>query len=133
AERVVVEVGDDAPPVRVDAAQIERVLANLIDNALKFSPPGTPVVVRAEHGATELRVHVVDRGPGLTSAERDAVFQPFRRGADSVGSTRGAGLGLAIARGFAEANGAQLWAQDDPAGGHFVLALARAERPAVKA
>jgi two-component system sensor histidine kinase KdpD len=132
ADRVVVEIGDDAPPVQVDAAQIERVLANLIDNALKFSPPQTPVVVRAEHGATELRIHVVDRGPGLSPSERDAVFQPFRRGADTARNVRGAGLGLAIARGFAEANGAHLWAQDDPAGGHFVLALARAEQPAVR-
>jgi two-component system sensor histidine kinase KdpD len=132
AERVVVEIDEDAPPVQVDAAQIERVLANLIDNALKFSPPQSPVVVRAEHGATELRIHVVDRGPGLTPSERDAVFQPFRRGADTAGTVRGAGLGLAIARGFAEANGAHLWAQDDPAGGHFVLALARARQPAVR-
>jgi two-component system sensor histidine kinase KdpD len=133
AERVIVEVDADAPPVRVDAAQIERVLANLVDNALKFSPAGTPVVVRSEAGATELRIHVVDRGPGLTAAERDAVFQPFRRGEGRVDGVRGAGLGLAIARGFAEANGGQLWAQEDPAGGHFVLALARAERPAVRA
>jgi two-component system sensor histidine kinase KdpD len=133
AERVLVEIAPDAPPVQVDAAQIERVLANLIDNALKFSPQQTPVVVRAEHGATELRIHVVDRGPGLAASERDSVFQPFRRGADAAASGRGAGLGLAIARGFAEANGAQLWAQDDPAGGHFVLALARAEQPVVTA
>jgi two-component system sensor histidine kinase KdpD len=133
AERVVVEIDEDAPPVQVDAAQIERVLANLIDNALKFSPPQSPVVVRAEHGATELRIHVVDRGPGLTPSERDAVFQPFRRGVDAAGNVRGAGLGLAIARGFAEANGAHLWAQEDPAGGHFVLALARAQQPAVRA
>ena len=130
AERVVVELDADAPPVYVDAAQIERVLANLIENALKFSPPGSRVVVRAEQGATELRIHVVDRGPGLSAAERSAVFQPFRRGERASGS--GAGVGLAIARGFAEANGGQLWTQEDPAGGHFVLALATAARPAVR-
>jgi two-component system, OmpR family, sensor histidine kinase KdpD len=129
SDRVIVELDEDSPPVRVDAAQVERVLANLIDNALKFSPASTPVVVRAEHGATELRVHVVDRGPGLTPAERDAVFLPFRKG----GSERGVGLGLAIARGFAEANGGRVWTQDDPAGGHFVLSLATADRPAVTA
>jgi two-component system, OmpR family, sensor histidine kinase KdpD len=133
AARVVVELAADAPPVRVDAAQIERVLANLIDNALKFSPPGSPVVVRAEHGATELRIHVVDRGPGLAPAERESVFQAFRRGERASGGVRGAGVGLAIARGFAEANGGQIWTQDDPAGGHFVLALATVERPAVRA
>jgi two-component system sensor histidine kinase KdpD len=126
AERLIVELDPDAPPVRVDAAQIERVLANLLENALKFSPPGTPVVVRVEHGATELRIHVVDRGPGVSAAERDTIFQPFRRGG-GVGS----GLGLAIARGFAEANGGRLWTQEDPAGGHFVLALATVPRPAV--
>jgi two-component system, OmpR family, sensor histidine kinase KdpD len=118
-ERIIVELDPEAPPVRVDAAQIERVLANLIENALKFSAAGTSVVVRAEHGATELRIHVVDRGPGVSAAERDSIFQPFRRGG-GVGS----GLGLAIARGFAEANGGRLWTQEDPAGGHFVLALA---------
>src|SRR5437763_2219657 len=105
-ERIIVELDPEAPPVRVDAAQIERVLANLIENALKFSAPGTPVVVRAEHGATELRIHVVDRGPGVSAAERDSIFQPFRRGG-GVGS----GLGLAIARGFAEAHGGRLWTQ----------------------
>ena len=125
-ERIIVELDPDAPPVRVDAPQIERVIANLIENALKFSPPGSPVVVRAEHGATELRVHVVDRGPGVSAAERDAIFQPFRRGG-GVGS----GLGLAIARGFAEANGGRLWTQEDPAGGHFVLALTTVPRPAL--
>ncbi|MBV8257898.1 MAG: DUF4118 domain-containing protein [Actinobacteria bacterium] len=130
ADRVVVEIEADAPPVLVDATHIERVLANLIDNALKFSPPGTPVVVRTEHGATELRIHVVDRGPGLSADQREALFEPFARG-DS--RTKGAGLGLAIARGFAAANGAALWSQDDPTGGHFVLALALAGEPAVKA
>jgi two-component system, OmpR family, sensor histidine kinase KdpD len=130
AERVVVELDPDSPPVHVDAAQIERVLANLIDNALKFSPPGSRVVVRTEQGATELRIHIVDRGPGLTAAERSSVFEPFRRGERASGG--GAGVGLAIARGFAEANGGHLWPQDDPAGGHFVLALATVERLAVR-
>jgi two-component system sensor histidine kinase KdpD len=123
AERVVVELAADAPPVRVDAAQVERALANLVENALKFSPSGSAVVVRAEHGATELRIHVVDRGSGLTPAERETVFQPFRRGERAAGGVRGAGVGLAIARGFAEANGGRIWTQDDPTGGHFVLSL----------
>jgi len=103
------------------------VLANLIDNALHYSPPDSGVVVRAESGATELRIHVVDRGPGLPAEEREALFQPFRRG--SAGQL-GSGLGLSIARGFAEANGGRLWAQDDPAGGHLVLSLPLAEHPA---
>ena len=129
-DRIIVELDAESPPVRVDAAQVERVLANLIENALKFSPPGSPVVVRGEHGATELRIHVVDRGPGVAAADREAIFEPFRRGDMSLS---GAGLGLAIARGFAEANGGRLWTQDDGTGGHFVLALTAAERPAVHA
>jgi two-component system, OmpR family, sensor histidine kinase KdpD len=127
AARVQVEIGPSTPPVEVDAAQVERVLANLIDNALHYSPSESAVVVRAEPGATELRLHVVDRGPGLPDEERDALFQPFRRG-DAV--KRGSGLGLSIARGFAEANGGRVWAQDDPAGGHLVLSLPLATRPA---
>ena len=99
----------------------------LLDNALHYSPAGSGVLVRAEPGATELRLHVVDRGPGLPPEEREALFQPFRRGTEG---RRGSGLGLSIARGFAEANGGRLWAQDDPGGGHLVLALPLAERPA---
>ena len=123
------DIDADAPPVRVDAVQIERVLVNLLDNALKFSPPGLLVQVRAEERDGELHLHVVDHGPGVAAAEREAVFEPFRRG-DGV-AVRGAGLGLAIARGFSEANGARVWAEDDPWGGHFVLALPAAERTPV--
>jgi len=111
--RVQVELDDAAPPVRVDGAQVERALANLIGNALKFSPPDSPVFVRVEHGSTELRFHVLDHGPGIRDADRESLFRPFHSG----------GLGLAIARGFAEVNGGAVWAQEDPTGGHFVLAL----------
>jgi K+-sensing histidine kinase KdpD len=118
-ERVVTELDADAPPVQVDAAQIDRVLVNLLDNALKFSPPGTPVTLRVESRADELRLHVLDAGPGLDAAARESVFEAFQRGGDGM---RGAGLGLAIARGFAEVNGARIWAENG-GGGHFVLAL----------
>ncbi|MES1247231.1 MAG: ATP-binding protein, partial [Actinomycetota bacterium] len=114
-DRIRVELDDAAPPVRVDGPQVERALANLIDNALKFSPADSPVTVRVEHGSTELRIHVLDHGPGVDGADREALFRPFEG--------TGSGLGLAIARGFAEVNGGHVWAQDDPTGGHFVLAL----------
>jgi two-component system sensor histidine kinase KdpD len=84
------------------------------------------VLLRAESGATELRIHVVDSGTGLPEEQREALFQPFRRGTAGHGS----GLGLAIARGFAEANGGRLWSQDDPGGGHLVLSLPLAQRDA---
>jgi two-component system sensor histidine kinase KdpD len=118
-ERIVSELDEDSPPVHTDAAQIERALVNLLDNALKFSPPDAPVRIRVEAREHELLLHVQDAGPGVPAAERELVFEPFRRG---NGSGHGAGLGLAIARGFAEVNGARVWAEED-GGGHFVLAL----------
>jgi two-component system sensor histidine kinase KdpD len=124
--RIRLDIGSETPPVEVDAAQVERVLANLLENALRYSPAGSQVLLRVERGATELRIHVVDSGAGLPDEQREALFQPFHRGAAGHGS----GLGLAIARGFAEANGGRLWAQDDPGGGHLVLTLPLAERRA---
>jgi len=118
-DRVVTELDADAPPVHVDAAQIERALVNLLDNAVKFSPPNTPVRVRVEARGNELLLHVEDAGPGVAAADREAVFEPFQRGG---GDTPGAGLGLAIARGFAQANSARVWSENGD-GGHFVLAL----------
>jgi two-component system, OmpR family, sensor histidine kinase KdpD len=119
SERVQTQLGEHVPPVEVDATQIERVLVNLIDNALKFSPPGTPVLVQTEPRGRELLVHVHDSGGGVAQADRELVFEPFRR---AKAESRGAGLGLAIARGFAEVNGGRVWTDDGP-DGHFVLAL----------
>jgi two-component system sensor histidine kinase KdpD len=118
----------DAPPVRVDAGQIERVLANLIENALKFSGPDDPVQVRVTATRAEVIVRVVDHGPGLPAEALERIFEPFyRHGRDG----RGAGLGLAIARGFAEANGGRLWAESRPGqGATFALALPAVTMPA---
>ncbi|HSP73328.1 MAG TPA: ATP-binding protein [Gaiellaceae bacterium] len=124
-----VEVAGEAPLVNVDATQIERVLANLIENALKFSPPELPVHVRVTATRKEAIVRVVDQGPGLAEDELERVFEPFYR---RPGDTRsGAGLGLAIARGFAEANGGRVWVESRPGqGASFALALPVAEVPA---
>jgi two-component system, OmpR family, sensor histidine kinase KdpD len=126
-DRVRVSFATDAPPVEVDAAQLERVLVNLLDNALKFSPPDTSVVLRVETREGSVRLHVVDEGPGI--ADRKIVFEPFH----SAGEGRGAGLGLAIARGFAEANGARVWADDAEGGAHLILELQAAARAPVPA
>jgi two-component system sensor histidine kinase KdpD len=124
-----VETLGDAPLVNVDAAQIQRVLANLIENALKFSPAGEHVAVRVTSTRREAIVRVVDHGPGLGPEELELVFEPFYRGSRAAGS--GAGLGLAIARGFAEANGGRLWAESRPEqGATFALALPVVEVPA---
>jgi two-component system, OmpR family, sensor histidine kinase KdpD len=120
AERVVVTLTAENAAFRVDGAQVERVLVNLIENALKFSSPTDPVEVTVDSTPSEVRIRVSDRGPGLTRAELERIFDPFERaGADS-----GTGLGLAIARGFAEANDGQLWAESDEGkGATFVVAF----------
>jgi two-component system, OmpR family, sensor histidine kinase KdpD len=112
---------DEAATVQVDPHQLERVLVNLIENALRYSRERVSVQTRRMR--SEVLVRVVDSGPGIHADELDRIFEPFRRGAKS-GDTRGSGLGLAIARGFAEANGGRLWAESFPGqGAVFVLAL----------
>jgi two-component system, OmpR family, sensor histidine kinase KdpD len=119
--RIEVELPEESPAVRVDAQQIERVLVNLFENALKYSPEPEPVRVQLAEAADRVLVRVVDHGPGVSSDDRQRIFEPFQRGRDGA---RGAGLGLAIARGFAEANDARVWAESRPGqGSTFVLAL----------
>jgi two-component system sensor histidine kinase KdpD len=121
--RIVVTVPDDVPAVRVDATQVVHALVNLLENALKFSAAGEPVEVRAQRAADDVLLRVVDHGPGVAAAERERIFQPFDRGANS-GRGRGTGLGLAIARGFVQLNGGRLWVDPAEGGGAaFVLAL----------
>jgi two-component system sensor histidine kinase KdpD len=130
AARVDVRIGDQVPPVEVDAAQLERVLVNVLDNALKFSPEDERVAVRVTSTRKEVLVRVVDRGPGIPEGELEYVFEAFQLGSTGA-ERRGSGLGLAIARGFAEANGGRLWAESRPGqGATFVLALPAAPVPA---
>jgi two-component system sensor histidine kinase KdpD len=96
----------ELPLVRADAAQLERVFSNLIENAVKFSPPGSPVRITAGASSGRVTVRVTDRGRGIASQYRARVFEPFFRGRGDKAS--GSGLGLAIARGFVEANGGQI-------------------------
>ena len=125
--RVEVTFPDDPPTVRVDAQQIERVLVNVLENALKYSPPGETVHVHVSATSAEALVRVVDRGPGVPADERERIFEPFNRGGRA--DAAGAGLGLAIARGFTEANGGRLWVESlEGQGAAFVLSL-----PAVRA
>jgi two-component system sensor histidine kinase KdpD len=126
-DRVDVRLGGEAPLVEVDAVQLERVLVNLLDNALKFSPEGSPVTLRVEYADRNVRIHVEDEGPGFVAGDR--AFEPFH----AEGKASGAGLGLAIARGFAEANDGRVWAEPSDAGAHLVLELPIAVRAAVPA
>ncbi len=101
----------DLPLVRADAAQLERVFSNLIENAIKFSPPGAPVRVTGGVGGGSVTIRVSDRGRGIPPRQRARVFEPFFRGRGAAGP--GSGLGLAICRGFVEANGGRIVLQSD--------------------
>jgi two-component system sensor histidine kinase KdpD len=116
----------DLPLVRADPAHLERVFANLLDNAARFSPDGVPVEVTAAVGGGSVTVTVADRGRGVAASHRNHVFEPFYR----AGESRGSGLGLAICRGFVEANGGRvrlLAAQD---GAAFAVSVPLVEQPA---
>jgi two-component system sensor histidine kinase KdpD len=127
ASRITVSLPDDLPPVRVDAAQLERVLANLLENALRFSPPDTDVTVRATATRRDVIVRIVDHGPGVPDDAGTRIFEPF----ESEGSERsGTGLGLAIARGFAEANGAAVSVESHPGqGATFTVTIPHVPAP----
>jgi two-component system sensor histidine kinase KdpD len=99
----------DLPLVRADAAQLERVFSNLIENAIKFSQPEAPVQITAGMGSGRVTVRVIDQGRGIPTQLRSRVFEPFFRGRSRGGA--GSGLGLAICRGFVEANGGQIVVQ----------------------
>jgi two-component system sensor histidine kinase KdpD len=129
SDRVDLALPDGPAVVEVDAIQVERVLVNLLENALKFSPPAEKVHVRVTTTRSEVIVRIVDRGPGIPEAELERIFEPFRRVAS--GEERGgSGLGLAIARGFAEGNGGRVWAESQRGqGASLVLALPLVEVP----
>jgi two-component system sensor histidine kinase KdpD len=104
----------DLPEMSLDVVQIDQVFTNLIENAAKFSSPGSPIRISAVGHAGAVRVSVTDRGPGIPREDRERVFQPFERGS---GEATGTGLGLAIANAIVVSHGGRMWAQDAPSGG----------------
>ena len=124
----------DVPPVRADAAHLERAFANLLENALRYSG-GLPVSVHIRRSGSRAVVRVVDQGPGISPAERARIFEPFYRipihPASAGDAWTGSGLGLAIAKGFVEANGGTISVDSLPGqGSSFVVSLP-IEQPAV--
>jgi two-component system sensor histidine kinase KdpD len=118
ATRVEVDVPETLPRVAADPALLERAVANLVDNALNWTPDDQAVRVEAGLCGDHVDLRVVDRGPGIPPAERETVFQPFQRRGDGANATRaGVGLGLAVAKGFVEAMGGELALDDTPRGG----------------
>ncbi|HEX5504898.1 MAG TPA: ATP-binding protein, partial [Thermomicrobiales bacterium] len=127
---VAVDLPADLPPAPLDPVQLDQVLTNLLENAVNYSPAGTPIAVTAalEPNGEAVVVRVADRGPGIPRRERAHVFDKFSR-LRAAAPVKGSGLGLAIARGLVEAHGGHLWVEDTPGGGAtfaFALPLAPA-------
>jgi two-component system sensor histidine kinase KdpD len=123
--RVIVEMPDDLPLVRVDATLIDHALANLLENAAKYTPPGTVVRLRAKREGAELVVSVEDFGPGLPEGDAQRLFDKFQRGKPE-GRSGGVGLGLPICRAIVLLHGGRVWAEQLIGGGsafRFTLPL----------
>jgi signal transduction histidine kinase len=124
------QVEDALPDARCAPAHVQRVLFNLVTNALRHTPSDGSVVVRAKRRASDLEVSVEDTGVGLTAEAQQRMFERFWRGdASRTRASGGAGLGLAIAQGFVEAQGGRIWAENRRDGGaRFAFTLPVAER-----
>jgi two-component system sensor histidine kinase KdpD len=116
AETVMVDVPRDLPQVMVDPPIMERVIANVTANALRYSPGGSPPLLTASARGDRVELRVVDRRPGVPRADRDRMFAPFERLGDT-GTTTGVGLGLAVSRGLTEAIAGTLEPEQTPGGG----------------
>jgi two-component system sensor histidine kinase KdpD len=131
--KVEVRIPRDLPLVRFDALLIERVLVNLLENASKYTPPGSTVTLAAETIEDRLSVSVSDNGPGLPKGREEAVFQKFTRG-DRESATPGVGLGLAICRAIVEAHQGAIVGANRPGGGAvFTFTLPLGDPPVAAA
>lgn len=114
-------VGDEVDPVVLNASKIGRVLANLVNNALRYTPEGGTIQVQVERVENAVRVQVQDSGEGFKAEDLERVFEKFYRGEEArTRAMGGAGLGLAIARGIIEAHHGRIWAENAAAGGAIV-------------
>jgi two-component system sensor histidine kinase KdpD len=133
--RLIVDLPADLPLVRVDATLIDQALANLVENAARYTPAGTVVQVRGQHRGNELVVSVEDFGLGIDDHDIERVFDKFHRGA-SAGAGGGVGLGLAICRAIVRLHQGKAWAERIPGGGtafRFTLPVEEAPRPPAEA
>src|SRR5712691_16603 len=124
---------DDLPPVELDYLQMDQVLTNLIENAVRYTPPESPIEVSAQIDGEQMVISVADRGPGIPQADKERIFDKFYR---VLGTQRnaatipGSGLGLAVSKGLVEAHGGHIWVEDRPGGGsifRFTLPVGKAE------
>jgi two-component system sensor histidine kinase KdpD len=130
--KVRLDVASDLPIVAIDGSLVEQVVTNLVENAIKYAPPSSPIEIRASADRDVMTIEVADRGPGIAEEERFRVFEKFRRG-NARKDRWGTGLGLAICRAIVEAHGGRIVADGRDGGGasmRFTLPLADAPRDA---
>jgi two-component system sensor histidine kinase KdpD len=116
ARQITVDIPESLPEISVDPAILERVIVNLTENALRYSPADKPPLLTASALGDRVELRVIDRGPGIPEENRDRMFVPFQRLGDTDNTT-GVGLGLALSRGLTEAMGGELTAEETPGGG----------------
>jgi two-component system sensor histidine kinase KdpD len=128
-DRVLIDLPETLPLVQTDPALLERVVANLVENAITWSPPDTKVRISAGEVSGRVDLRVADQGPGIPVEQREEIFQPFQRLSDAPGR-EGVGLGLAVSRGFLESMGNELIVEDTPGGGTTMVISLKIARPA---
>ncbi len=125
------DLPDDLPPVKLDYLQIDQVLTNLIENALRYTPAGSPIEIGVQALGDRMIVSIADHGPGIPAADRERVFDKFYRVMETqTARTIGSGLGLAVSRGLVEAHGGRIWVENRKGGGaifRFTLPLEKTE------
>lgn len=112
-----VDVATDLPPLQLDLLRVGEVLTNLVDNAVKYTPAGSPITLRVWQHDDGVSLAVVDHGPGVPMHSRSRIFDTFYQGRQHGDGQRGTGLGLAICRGVAQAHGGTIRIDDTPGGG----------------
>ena len=123
-QRIRVVAPDDLPRVLADADRLERILTNLLSNALKYSPPGSEVTITLERRGGEVVTSIRDRGPGIAPDELPHLFERYYRGPAARAAPEGLGLGLYITRMLVEAHGGHIWAESQVgAGSTFSFSL----------
>jgi two-component system sensor histidine kinase KdpD len=122
--RLTVRAPDDLPPLEFDFVEIDEVLTNLIENAIKYTPPGSEVTISVRSAGHEIEVEVADDGPGIPADALPRLFDAFYRAPTAGPRPQGSGLGLAVAKGLVQAHGGRIRGENRPEGGaRFVFSL----------
>lgn len=135
SHRVTLDVPTDLQPVQFDYVEIDQVLTNLVENAIKYTPPGSEIAIHVTRTNDGVQIEVADNGPGIPAPALPRLFDAFYRGETNL-RPQGSGLGLAVAKGLVEAHGGKIWAENRPEGGArfaFTLPMAGAATQQVPA